>query len=346
MTFDLFLSGERAQYQQRQVAFYDDVLREIRALPGVGQAAAAVTLPIGGDDFAAGVTIEGRPAPRPGEEPRAGYQVVTAAYFDTMKIPILKGRDFNPSDVRTAPGVVMVNETFARQHWPGEDPVGRRMMIGRGSAGWLTVVGLVGDIRHFGPARPPRPEFYQPYTQSSFPFMAFVVRTHGTPTAVVPSVRGAIAALDPAQPISGVSTMDEHLATALSRPRFMSTLVTAFGALALVLSVVGVYGVMAYSVAQRTREIAIRTALGATKTSVMTLVLSKVMWLAAAGVAAGLAASAGLSGVLTGLLFGVAATDVTTYVTVVALLIGVALLAAAVPALRAARIPGAQVLRG
>jgi putative ABC transport system permease protein len=220
------------------------------------------------------------------------------------------------------------------------------MQIGRGSAGWMTVVGMVADIRHFGPARPPRPEFYQPYTQNSFPFMAFVVRTHGTPMALVPAIRGAVTKLDPSQPIARVNTMEQHLATALARPRFMSTLIAAFGALALLLSIVGVYGVMAYSVAQRTREIAIRTALGATKASVVKLVLSKAMWLAAAGVVAGLAASAGLSGVFSGLLFGVAAADLSTYAAVIVLLTGVAILAAALPALRAARIPGAAVLRG
>ena len=346
LAFELFLSGERALYPQRQIAFYDEALTAINALPGVVKAAAAVTLPIGGDDFAAGVTIEGHPAPRPGEEPRAGYQVVTPGYFDAMGIPVLSGRDFSASDVAAAPRVVMVNETFARQHWHGEDPIGKRMKIGRGSAGWFTVVGKVRDIRHFGPARPPRPEFYQPHLQSSFPFMVFVVRTHGDASAAVPAIRTALAKLDPAQPISGMKTMEEHLAASLSRPRFMSTLVASFGALALLLSMVGVYGVMAYSVSQRTREIAIRTALGATRGNVMQLVLSKAMWLAAAGVVAGLLTSAGLSGVLSGLLFGVAPTDLPTYAAVTVLLAGVALVAAALPALRAARIPGAEVLRG
>jgi putative ABC transport system permease protein len=338
LTFAVVLSGERAEYQARQVAFYDDALREIGRLPGVRAAAAAVTLPIGGDDFAAGVVIEGRPAPPPGQEPRAGFQIVTPGYFRTMGIPIVEGRDFRESDTRAAAPVVMVNRTFARQHWPDGTAIGRRLQVGRGSTGWMTVIGVVGDIRHLGPATPPRPEFYQPHTQNSFSFMAFVVRTYGDPAALVPAIRGAISALDPAQPISRVNTMDEHLRTALSRPKFMSTLVAAFGALALVLAVVGIYGVMAYAVTQRTREIAIRSALGAHASDLVRMVLSKAMGLAAIGIACGLAAAFGVSRLLAGLLFGVTATDASTYVAVAVLLGAVALLAAAIPAHRATRI--------
>jgi putative ABC transport system permease protein len=346
LTFDMALTGERAARQSTQRLFYDAVLREIAAVPGVESAGAAVTLPIGGDDFAAGVTIDGRPDPRPGEEPRAGFQVVTAGYFQTMGIRILAGRDFTAADTATAPPVVMINETFARQHWPGHDPIGRRMRTGRGAAPWQTVIGVVGDIRHHGPARIPRPEFYQPSGQRSFAMMAFVVRTTTAPSAAVPAIRAAIAKLDPAQPISGVKTMEQHIATALSKPRFMSTLIACFAALALILSTVGVYGVMAYSVTQRTREIAIRTALGASSANVLSLIVSKALWLALIGVAAGLLASAGLSRVLGGLLYGVSAGDAATYIAVVVLLIAVAVLAAALPAWRAMRIPGAQVLRG
>jgi putative ABC transport system permease protein len=159
LTFEVFLNSERARDPQRSVAFYDEALRAIRAMPGVISAGAAVTLPIGGDDFAAGVTIEGRPAARPEEQPRAGFQAVTPGYFQAMGIPLLEGRDFLSGDTAEAPGVVIVNETFARQHWPGQDPIGRRLQAGQGSGRWMTVVGIVKDIRHYGPARPPRPEF-------------------------------------------------------------------------------------------------------------------------------------------------------------------------------------------
>jgi predicted permease len=263
-----------------------------------------------------------------------------------MGIPIVAGRDFAPGDTRDATGVVMVNETFARQHWPGDNPLGRRMKIGRGDEPWLTVVGVVGDIRHLGPATPPRPEFYQPHSQRSFAFMAFVVRTAVAPRSVVPALRRVVTTLDPTQPISGVDTMEDHIARALARPRILSTLVAMFGALALVLAVVGIYGVMAYAVAQRTQEIAIRTALGASAADVVRLLLGKAAWLAAAGVVCGLALTAVATRGLSGLLFEVTTTDGRTYTAVLALLVSVALLAAAIPAFRAARIDGARALRG
>ena len=345
LTFEMYLTGERAQRPRLQTAFYDEALRRISALPGVAAAGAAATLPIGGDDFAASITVEGQPAPPPGQEPRAGYQVVTPGYFEAMHIPVLSGRNFDGRDTREATPVVMVNETFARQHWPGDDPVGRRIRIGRADAGWMTVIGLVRDIRHLGPATPPRPEFYQPYSQHSFSFISFVVRTVGPPSAVVAPVRAAIRSLDAGQPISAVSTMEEHVATALARPRVLSVLVVAFGGLALVLALVGVYGVMAYSVAQRTKEIAIRAALGASPVRVTRMVLLKALQLAAAGISVGLLLTLVASRVLAGLLFQIAPTDPATYAMVVLLLIAVCMLAAAVPAMRAARIDGATVLR-
>jgi putative ABC transport system permease protein len=344
LTFNVFLSGSRAEYQSRQVEFYDEALARIRALPGVTAAGAAVTLPIGGDDFSAQFTVEGRPMPPPGEEPSAGFQVVTPGYFETMGIPLLQGRDVRSADTRDATPVVLVNRTFADRQWPDADPVGRRIRVGRDTP-WMTVIGVVGDIRHLGPATPPRPEFYQPHSQRSFPFMAFVVRTNGQPAGVVPAIRAEIASMDPAQPISGVATMDDHVARSLSRPRFMSTLVGAFGVLALVLSVVGVYGVMAYSVTERTREIAIRMALGAGAVNVLAMVLRRTLWLAVVGILAGLAAAAAFTRMLSGLLYGVAETDLLTFTGAAATLIIVALAAGAVPALHAARIDGAKALR-
>jgi predicted permease len=346
LTFAMALGGPRAEFQRTQVAFYDDTLRAIRSLPGVRGAGAAVTLPIGGDDFSIPYAVEGQPLLPAGQELVAGYQVVTPAYFETMGIPLVSGRDVRESDVREAPPVVMVNQTLARKQWPGQDPIGRRLRIGSNpSDPWMTVVGLVGDIRHLGPATPPRPEIYQPFTQNSFTSMVFVVRTAGDPTTLVPALRSAVARLDPAQPISRVSTMDEHLARSLSRPHFMSTLTAAFGGLALLLSMVGIYGVMAYSVAQRTREIAIRSALGAQPRDVLRLVLVKACGLSVAGVVAGLISAAGLTRVLAGQLFGVTASDPVTYVSVAALLVAVALVAGAIPAVRATRIDGTVALR-
>jgi putative ABC transport system permease protein len=261
-----------------------------------------------------------------------------------MGIPVLAGRDFTSSDIRSAAPVVIVNHTFAAREWPGQDPVGRRLRTG-GAEPWMTIVGVVGDIRHRGPSTAPRPELYQPHTQRSFSFMSFVVRTRQDPARTVPAIRAEISRLDPSQPISGVATMDEHLARALSRPRFMSTLVVMFGVLALTLSMVGVYGVMAYSVTQRTREIAIRMALGARAGTVVAMILSRTACVAGIGIGVGLFGAALFTRALSGLLFGVGASDVPTFATAAGLLGGAALVAGAIPAFRATRIDGAEALK-
>jgi putative ABC transport system permease protein len=344
LTFELVLN--RKDDPDRQVAFYRDALQKIAALPGVRSAGAAVTLPIGGDAFGIPIEVEGQPRPQQGQEPRMGYQVVTPAYFATMGMRIREGRDIRESDTADQARVILVNETMARQVWHDGSPLGRRVRVaGIDSAAWMTVVGVVADIRHLGPANPPRPELYQPVMQRPFSFMTFVVRTSGDPYTLTGPIRAAIASIDPIQPVSGLRTMDEHVARALSRPRFLSTLVAGFGGLALALSIVGIYGVMAYSVAQRTREIAIRAALGASRAHVLGMILTKALWLSLAGVAGGLAAAAWLTRALTGLLFGVTATDPGTYVIVSALLVLVALVAGGVPAVRALRIDGAVALR-
>ena len=345
LTFDVVLTGERAQVRASQTAFYDAALREIRALPGALSAGAAVTLPIGGDDFGATFAIEGRPADSPADEPTAGYQVVTPGYFETMSMRVRDGRDFDDSDTADSPHVLIVNETLARQHWGDENPVGRRLRIGRSpSAPWKTVVGVVTDIRHLGPAAAPRPELYEPHAQSPFSFMAFVVRTAGDPNAVVPAIRAAVSRLDATQPIASVRTMDEHLARSLARPRFMSTLTAAFGLLALTLAVVGLYGAIAYSVTQRTREMAIRAALGATPVHLSRMVLAKAVWLTLAGVIAGTLAASVTTRLMSRLLFGVSPTDPMTFLGVAALLFAVAVLAGAVPARRAIRIDASRAL--
>jgi predicted permease len=261
-------------------------------------------------------------------------------YFHAMGIPILAGRDVRAGDTRESAPIVLINHTLADAQWPGEDPVGRRIRFDDDSA-WMTIVGVVGDIRHLGPANPPRPEVYQSVTQRSFPFMAFVVRTEGDPYAFVPSLRRAIAGLDPDMPLATVRTMDDHIARALARPAFLSTLVSSFGGLALVLALVGVYGMMSWSVAERRQEIAIRMALGATRPGMLAMVLRRALTLAAVGIAAGLIATPLATKALTGLLFGVRPTDLGSLVGTAGALVVVASLAALVPAVRAARIePG------
>jgi putative ABC transport system permease protein len=344
LTFDVKLSGPRAEYQARQVEFYAALQRRLEAVPGVVAAGSAVTLPIGGDDFGTGYIVEGRPRPKPGDEAHAGYQIVMPGFFHAMGIPIKSGRDVRESDRRDAPAVCLVNESLAREQWPGEDPIGRRIAFDD-EGKWMTVVGLVGDIRHLGPAVPPRPELYQPSSQRSFPFMAFVVRTAGDPYAAVPTIRRAAAELDPALPLANVRSMDDHLARALARPKFLSTLVSAFSALALTLALVGIYGVMSWAVSERRREFAIRLALGVRPGALLRLVLGKAALLAAAGTAIGLVAARTASTILSGLLFGVPRTDVVSFAVSALALAIVAVAACGVPARRAVRVDPVSLLR-
>ena len=344
LTFDLVLSGERAEYQSQQVAFFDAVLTRIRALPGVESAGAAVTLPIGGDDFGSSYLLEGQPEPLPGQAPRAGFQIVMDGYFKTMGIALVKGREFLSTDTRDAQHVLIVNETFARQ-WPGADAVGRRVRLGGPKNPWMTVVGVVRDIRHLGPAAAPRAEVYEPYSQDSMPFAAVVVRTTPDPLSLVPAIRAEVARLDPAQPIAAVNSMEAHLRNATAQQRFLSLVVSVFGALALLLAAVGIYGVMAYSVAQRTREIGIRMALGAGQRDVLRLVLGRSLMLAVAGIAVGVAGAFAATRALSTLLFEISATDPLTFTATPVLLLLVAVAASSLPALRATRVAPLEALR-
>jgi putative ABC transport system permease protein len=344
VTFEVKLTGVRAEYQSRQVEFYAALQRRLEALPGVVSAGSAVTLPIGGDDFGTSYLVEGRPVPRPGDEPHGGYQMVMPGFFHAMGIPIRRGRDFRDSDTRASMPVAMVNEALAREQWPGEDPIGRRIQLDPGGP-FLTVVGVVGDIRHLGPASPPRPEVYQPSSQRSFGFMAFVVRTAGDPRASIPAIRRAVAELDPSLPLAKVTTMDEHVARSLSRPKFLSTLVTAFGVLAATLAMVGIYGVMSWSVAERRREFAIRLALGQRGAGLLFVVFRKAAILAAAGIAIGLAGARAATGALQGLLYGIRPTDPLAFAMMAALLAAVALAACYAPARRAIRVDPVTLLR-
>jgi putative ABC transport system permease protein len=342
LTFDITLSGDRSEYQAKQVQFYAAMLDRIAAVPGVRAAGAAATLPIGGDDFATGYVVEGQPRLHPA--PRAGYQIVMPGYFAAMGIPVTAGRDFRKTDTRTEAPVVLVNETFARQCWPGLDPVGRRVRFDD-DAGWMTVVGVVRDIRHLGPSSSPRPEIYQSMMQRSFPFIAFVVRTDRDPHAMAPSIRAAVSALDPNLPLSHVRTMEEHLATNLARPKFLSTLVSMFGVLAVSLALVGVYGMMAWSVTERRQEIAIRMALGARRSAMVLMVLRRALALTLAGLAVGLCAAPAAARLLRGFLYGVSATDAAALLVPCIGLPAVAVLSSLGPALRASRIEPAALVR-
>jgi putative ABC transport system permease protein len=346
LTFDLNLSGERAEYQAQQVAFYERVLERVRAIPGVSAAGMAVTLPIGGDDFGAPVTIDGRPLPPEGKEPSAGLQMVSPGYFQTVGMGLVAGRDVAMTDSRGRPQVAVVNQAFAAQHWPSENALGKRFRVGRDlSQPAIEVIGIVENVRHYGPAAPPRAEFYQPYSQVSFSFMSVLVRTEGEPGALAAPIRAAVAAIDPAQPVARLMPMQQHLRNSLAQPRFLSGLTSLFGVLALLLAAIGIYGVMAWSVTVRTKEFGVRLALGARPAVLMRQVMREGLLVVAAGAAGGLVAAAALSRLIESLLFETSPTEPGTYAAAVAIVLAVALAAIALPALRATRTDPIQALR-
>jgi putative ABC transport system permease protein len=346
LTFNVALSGPGSEEAPRQIAFYDRLLDRLRQIPGVQSAAAAVTLPIGGDDFGGRLYVEGRALPPAGSEPRLGYQVVAAEWFHTLGIPLLAGRDFNSGDNDTSQPVLIVNKTLADTLWPGLSAIGQRVRDSRVSNDPpMVVIGVVGDIHHNGPAIAARPEFYRPLRQESFSFMAVALRTSGAPMAMVDTVRAAVLDVDPTQPISGVSTMEAHLERAYGRARFLASLTTLFGALALGLAVMGVYGVTSFSVAQRTKEFGVRTALGASAARLLNEVLRDSLTPVVVGVVAGVVVALVAGSAVRALLFGTAPVDAQAYVAAVSILIVSAALGGLIPARRAARIDPVRALR-
>lgn len=343
LTFNIALSRDLAP--AARVEFYDRLLTDLRGLPGVSSAGAAVTLPIGGDDFGTRAYPEGRPLPRREDELRIGYQIVSPDWFTTLGVPVLEGRGLVASDTADREQVVVINESLARWAWPGESAVGRRLTTRRGSSQWFTVVGVVKDIHHRGPGAPPRLELYRPYMQDSLSFMAFAVRTGGNAMAILPAIRRTVTALDPALPVAGAALMTDHLRADYEDATTMAGLTTLFGALALMLAAVGVYGAVAFSVTERTAEFGLRAALGARPGAVSALVVRQALKPVAAGCAGGVVAAWMLSGSVRALLFDVAPTSVAAYTAAFAVILAAGAVAAWWPSRRAARVDPLAALR-
>jgi putative ABC transport system permease protein len=350
------VTGSAAAEPGRRVAFYRDVLDRVRARPGVASAGAINHLPLAGDIWGFPFSVEGRPRSAPGEAPSAAYRVVVPGYFATMRLPLVRGRDFTERDDGGAPGVVIVDEWMARQYWPGEDAIGRRLTLDDldKDPKWLTVVGVARDSARSDWSAPPENEMYLPFLQtrsylesprSQFTYLTLVVRTSAEPAALAPALRAAVWSADGHATVSEVQTMDDVVAGATASPRFYLLLLVTFATVALTLAAVGVYGVMSYSVARRRSEIGIRMALGARPADVIRLVLHESAAVAAVGTLAGLAAALALTHVMTSLLYGVGAADPLTFVSVSAVLALVALAATYVPARRAVRVDPLATLR-
>jgi putative ABC transport system permease protein len=344
LTLTLSLWGPKSA-DAPAIAFFDQVLERVQALPGVESAGIVSQLPLGGNLDMYGVHVEGKSLANPEEDPSADRYSITPGYLRAMHIQLLGGREFDERDVRTSPMVALVNESMARQFWPGEDPVGKRFRMGDTKGPWKTVVGVVGDVLHKGLDAPHSIQVYLPNTQFTDSMVVLAVRTSNDPRSLAAAVRSEIAALDPQVPISEVATMDEVVSASVANQRFGALLFLLFGAIALVLTAVGIYGVISYGVAQRTHEIGIRLALGAKRREVLSMVVSEALKPALLGAALGLSAAFGLTRLLTRLLYNVKPTDPLVFAGVLLLLISVALLASYIPARRATRVDPMVALR-
>ncbi len=331
----------------KRVAFYDQVLERVKALPGVVSAGYTTSVPLQWPGGANGFTIEGRD--QTGNAPNAIHRQVSLDYFQTMGIDLRRGRYFDEGDRKDSVPVVIVNETLARQYWPHEDALGKRFKLGVPNAPWVTIVGVVVDVREMGVDDPVRAEMYFPYRQITSHFgyapRDLVIRTTGDPLSLVGVVSREIHAVDPDQPISNIATMGEVLTERAGARRLGMILLMVFAALALLLASLGIYGVLSFFVAQQTREIGVRLALGAQLRDILVLVLKKGMGLALLGVATGLVAAFALARLMASLLFGVRATDPITFAAIALILTGVALLACYIPARRATKVDPLVALR-
>jgi len=323
-------------------SFYRDALTRITALPGVTSATASSLVPFGIGNTSIQITIDGRPADSPGLVPFAMWRVVGSGYFKTLGVS-LRGRDFDDRDPR-AP-VAIISEDMARRYWPGVDPIGRQFYWFSTNGPKLTIIGVAGDMRNLSLETDPGPIVYRPATALPVSPMYLMVRTASDPAAQATAVRAAIRSANPNVPVSNVRTVDEIIARSTGQRRFNMVLLGTFAAIALVLASVGLFGVMSYLVSQRTHDIGVRLALGAHPRDIFRLIVGRGMALAGAGAAAGLAAALGLSRSLATLLFQVQPTDPATFTAVVFMLLGVALLACAIPARRATRVDPVVALR-
>ncbi|HVF89336.1 MAG TPA: ABC transporter permease [Blastocatellia bacterium] len=348
LTVRLQLSGTKYREDATATAFYQQLLERVGAMPGVESASAISTLFLSKTPNSTNFTIEGRAPFAPSEQVEVPVDIVTPGFFKAIGVPLVGGREFTPQDAAGTPDVVIINETMAKRFWQGEDPVGKRFMYGtpgNGDPQWMTIVGVVGDVRRTGFDAEVRPETFLPHGQAPARGMMLMVRSTSDPTNLTGAVREAVRSIDGDLPVFTVKPMDALLGDMMAQRRLNMLLFAILAGVALILSAVGIYGVIAYSVTQRTHEIGIRMALGAQRRDIVKMVVGQGMALAAGGVGMGILASVLLTRLMTALLYGVSATDLVTFVAISVLLTLVAVVASFIPARRATRVDPMIALR-
>jgi putative ABC transport system permease protein len=328
-----------------QAAFYQSVLDGLKSRGEIEAAAVVFPDPLSGGNASGSFEVDGRATTSRAERPRANLAAMSPDYLRTMGIALIAGRHFTLQDQDPAPTPVIVNAALARRIWPGEDPLGKRIRFDETEDKWLTVVGVSADSRNRGLDTAPEPLIYIPFQAFTLPFMSIVARSPGGTAAVASAVRAEVRKLDPEMPIDSVRSMTEVVSESVAEPRFRTVLLVVFAATALVLAAIGVYGLISYSVALRTREIGIRVALGARPAQVVGPIVRQGMALALMGVGLGLAGAFLATKVIAAFLFGIEPTDPLTFAAVAALLLGVALLASYIPSRRALAIDPLTALR-
>jgi putative ABC transport system permease protein len=351
LTMEMYLSSQRYSKDPAILNFWQQVLDRVRPLPGVQSAALGTNIPLTDNHSRTDITIEGMALPKPGSFPHPDVHTISPDYARTLGMALERGRTFTDADNEKAPPVALVNDTLARKYWPNENPVGKRFMWGHLNPAsktppkWIAVVGVVHDTKLYGLANPARLEVYDPLRQDVNNDMDLIVQSRLDPSTLTSEIRSAIGAIDKDQPIFAIATMNKLLSDDVSAPRLTLALLGLFGALAMVLAAIGIYGVISYSVGQRTREIGVRMALGAQPREVLCLVLGQGGRIALTGIAIGIVAAFGLTRLMSSLLFSVSASDPATFAAAAILLALVAIIACYIPARRAMRVDPMVALR-
>jgi len=342
LTMKVSLPTVKYAKPEQQIAFFDEMLRKVAVVPGVNGAAMSAALPLNPIRITP-VLPEGQPEVPLAERPFIIIEAISPSWFHTMRAPLKAGRDFTDADSGQSPKVVIINEAMARRYWPNENPVGKHIAVGRQSP--AEIIGVAADLKNNGLAVDAQPQLYLPFRQLPWGNMNLLVRTNVEPHSIISAIRGQISAVDPDQPVTGVQTIDELLDGSRAQPRFTMFLLGIFSATALALAMIGIYGVLAYSVAQRRQELGIRLALGADRSDILRMVVRHGLELTLGGISIGLIAAWAATRLIGSLLYKVGARDLMTFALTPLVFLAIALLASYLPARRATQVDPTEAMR-